>query len=148
MYGSFALRAGTHLTRQWQRCANRNAMFGSVQQCAFHHSPIGGRRRKIMSLNKQACLRKNKKKIQKKTCLLSNYFDGPQGILLLFVDFDSEFPQAFLLHIFQVLQDVFKVLLCTVSQLNTPTRSGRESRVMSKILQISTGFTVAQLLLC
>lgn len=81
-----------------------------------------------MSLNKQACFRKKgEKKDPKKNCLLSNYFDGPQGILLLFVDFDSEFPQAFLLHIFQVLQDVFKVLLCTVSQLNTNTKAGEKT---------------------
>lgn len=51
---------------------------------------------------------------------------APQGILLLFVDFDSEFPQALLLHIFQVLQDVFKVLLCTVSQLHTNTKWERK----------------------
>lgn len=76
-----------------------------------------------MSLNKHACFKqKKKKKREPKNCLLSNYLDGPQGILLLFVDFDSEFPQAFLLHIFQVLQDVFKVLLCTVSQLHTNTK--------------------------
>lgn len=47
-----------------------------------------------------------------------------QGILLFFVDFDSEFLQAFLLHILQVLQDVFEILLCIVAQL-TPTHSQR-----------------------
>lgn len=60
---------------------------------------------------------------------IQNLFEYvPQRILLLFVDFASEFPQASLLRIIQVLQDVFKVLLCIVGQL-TPIHSQRNRRI-------------------